>query len=665
MDLKYQTGFGNEFATEAIEGALPIGQNSPQKAPLGLYAEQLSGTAFTVPRSGNKRTWTYLLPRNGFLDYETVDRFTPDGAEVWVKCDGGRLCRLDAKTGRSRSELVNANGVIGPSSDGRFLATVGFNGVLEIISLAGDSEPVSISTGVENPAAVAFSGDGRTLAVSDPVGAIQLFDWRKQKRIGTVVIGNDLNWTVVAPDGRFDSSELTNNLSMSWVHPSEPLRPVPLEGYMKDFYTPQLLRFLLDPHSAPAVPSLSEIDRRMPTVEITEVRPAQLHGSVDLDVEVRFDRTVTDLRLFREGKLVATLDGVVPLEDGKARLSFKGIRLPSAANKDETDGKYRVSFQAYAFSQSGMKSVTANLTYAFDQLPKRQPHAYVVAIGVSESAIPTLRLTYTGNDARLLAPAITRAVRNANPGIEVEQTLLISETDSAGASKERIREALANVARRAGPDDIVVISYSGHGQNDAGGRFHLVPSDVRAGAADSMDWGSLISSHELSTWLRELDVAESILIVDACHSAASVSAAGFRPGPFADSGLGQLAFDKQMRVLAASQAEGVALEVNALRHGLLTYALIQEGLLDGRADTDPEDRILSFAEWLDYPANRLPSLAIELRSGKLNPTASARGVTVPQGVADAARRESGVQQPVLFDFSRSGRSKVLSGLPLQ
>lgn len=61
MDLKYQTGFGNEFATEAFEGSLPVGRNSPQKAPLGLYAEQLSGTAFTVPRAANKRTWTYRI----------------------------------------------------------------------------------------------------------------------------------------------------------------------------------------------------------------------------------------------------------------------------------------------------------------------------------------------------------------------------------------------------------------------------------------------------------------------------------------------------------------------------------------------------------------------------------------------------------------------------
>ncbi len=61
MDLKYQSGFGNEFASEAVEGALPVGRNSPQRAPLGLYAEQFSGTAFTVPRVHNRRTWTYRI----------------------------------------------------------------------------------------------------------------------------------------------------------------------------------------------------------------------------------------------------------------------------------------------------------------------------------------------------------------------------------------------------------------------------------------------------------------------------------------------------------------------------------------------------------------------------------------------------------------------------
>ena len=57
----YMPGFGNDFETEALPGALPQGQNSPQKCDYGLYAEQLSGTAFTAPRGQNERTWCYRI----------------------------------------------------------------------------------------------------------------------------------------------------------------------------------------------------------------------------------------------------------------------------------------------------------------------------------------------------------------------------------------------------------------------------------------------------------------------------------------------------------------------------------------------------------------------------------------------------------------------------
>jgi len=88
-EYAYQAGFGNEFASEAVKGALPAGRNSPQRAPLGLYAEQLSGTAFTQPRPVNRRTWVYRImpsaahPRfsrigNGALRGTPFDEIDPD-----------------------------------------------------------------------------------------------------------------------------------------------------------------------------------------------------------------------------------------------------------------------------------------------------------------------------------------------------------------------------------------------------------------------------------------------------------------------------------------------------------------------------------------------------------------------------------------------------------
>ena len=57
----YMPGFGNDFETEALPGALPQGMNSPQKCNYGLYGEQLSGTAFTAPSHQNERTWCYRI----------------------------------------------------------------------------------------------------------------------------------------------------------------------------------------------------------------------------------------------------------------------------------------------------------------------------------------------------------------------------------------------------------------------------------------------------------------------------------------------------------------------------------------------------------------------------------------------------------------------------
>ena len=78
--LKYQTGFGNSHATEALPGALPQGRNSPQVCPYGLYAEQLSGTAFTVSRAESRRSWLYRIRptalQNAFQPYDGIASWT-------------------------------------------------------------------------------------------------------------------------------------------------------------------------------------------------------------------------------------------------------------------------------------------------------------------------------------------------------------------------------------------------------------------------------------------------------------------------------------------------------------------------------------------------------------------------------------------------------------
>jgi homogentisate 1,2-dioxygenase len=79
MSLRYLTGFGSHFASEAIDGALPKGRNSPQRPAHGLYAEQLSGSSFTSPRHENRRSWLYRMrptaDHRPFVAYEGAPRF--------------------------------------------------------------------------------------------------------------------------------------------------------------------------------------------------------------------------------------------------------------------------------------------------------------------------------------------------------------------------------------------------------------------------------------------------------------------------------------------------------------------------------------------------------------------------------------------------------------
>jgi homogentisate 1,2-dioxygenase len=81
MSDHYLSGFGNHFATEAVAGALPEGRNSPQRPAFGLYAEQLSGTAFTAPRHENRRSWLYRMRPSAehppYRPYEDAPLFAP------------------------------------------------------------------------------------------------------------------------------------------------------------------------------------------------------------------------------------------------------------------------------------------------------------------------------------------------------------------------------------------------------------------------------------------------------------------------------------------------------------------------------------------------------------------------------------------------------------
>ena len=579
----------------------------------------------------------------------------------------------------------------------------------------------------------AFSPDGKMLASGSGDG-IKLWEVATGKQFASLFVLDSNTWVIATPDGRFDTSNLEEIKGLHWVVPDDPFRALPLEIFMRDYFEPRLLTRLLAREQLLPIPDLSQRNCAQPIVRITEIGQQMGTSDVAADTvtvtvevanaigafarngkQVTLESGVFNLRLFRDGQLVGYApeqDGSVKLESGKAIVTFKDIKLPRRADLKE------VEFSAYAFNADRIKSDTARVTYAVTQLlPSLKGRAYIITIGVNAYENPAFDLKFAANDARRLQSVLTEKLKATGEYQEVVPISLLSDFELKDghhtvtlqqATKANLKLLLdllagktvdpkllaaipnADQIKPARPEDLVLISFASHGYADEAGRFYLVTYDTGAGSKREVTPALLkhsISSDELSLWLRDVDAGELVMIIDACQSAAAVEGAGFKPGPMGSRGLGQLAYDKGMRILAATQADNVALENRQIQQGLLTYALIHDGIELGRADFKPEDQTITLGEWLEYGVERVPQLYEEIKSGQVRSSqpgtdAPTKIIILPQpaagqsGVQAGAARilvqgkviggagkstiaEEQIQRPALFDFARKRREVML------
>jgi hypothetical protein len=357
----------------------------------------------------------------------------------------------------------------------------------------------------------------------------------------------------------------------------------------------------------------------------------------------------------------------------------------------------RVEFAAYAFNKDRVKSETDRRIYEIQGNFKwHRPRSYVISVGVNAYERDGLNLRYAANDARQMQDVVTKLLRDRG-AFEVVGVPLVSDyevhlpdgrvvaaqdatpeelkigqkvTTVNQATKENVRAVLellagkqvdaerlknipnADSLKLARPDDMVILTFSSHGYADANGVFYIVPSDTGTDKLLSAEFlRHCISSDDLGQWLRDVDAGEMVMVVDACHSAAAVAGTNFKPGPMGSRGLGQLAYDKGMRILTATQTDNIALETNQVRQGLLSYALVQNGLKEEKANYLPHDEKITLAEWLSYGVVRVPELYADMRSGHLG-----KELTLEE-VSGTANEK--LQQPPLFDFARRRREVLL------
>ena len=567
--------------------------------------------------------------------------FSSDGRFLLMGFDGSNATLWDTTTWTQVADYWSSWGSgsspsVAFSPDGQNVLTTSSDNSASLNEAKTGKLLHSLNGHVDEITSMAFAPNGRLIATSSGDHTVRLWDSAAGTWLATLISFGDY-WAVVDPAGRFDSSNLDGGAPLHWTLPDDPLRPLPLEIFMRDYYTPRLLSFIAGGKTLSPIANIAEIKNRVqPSVRIEDVQltPGSPNRA-DVRISARSIREkaqasgLQDLRLFRDGQLVGFREGA--LQDGD--YAFKNIQLPVSSRQ--------AVFTAYAFNAARIKSATAQREFAYEPQGEHQPKAYLVQIGVNHYRAEGCDLHYSANDAQKLGALLQ--VRFEARNIAVDPVQLISrDPDSiANAGKEKIRSTLEAIARQATPDDIFVLSFSGHGFAGKDGQYFILPADVDGACVNPDDrlLGNAISADELTAWLRPVDAGEMVFILDSCYSSRSVEANEFRPGPMGSRGLGQLAYDKRMRILAASQSDAQALEDSRLQQGLLSYVLTEEGLVQGKADWKPRDNQITLGEWLAYAVDEVPRL-----NDPSSPGNKGRGVEIEENTR--------AQVPAVFDFSK-------------
>ena len=630
----------------------------------------ISGSTDKTVRIWNATDGSLLRTLSAFTDQVNALAVSADGMLAVGTADKKVLLRkIDATAGDQAVTLTGHAGEIFTlafNRDGTRLASAGRDQMVKMWDPTTGRE-VQTFTGVAGEInGVGFTADARFLASASSDGSLMIWNTQTGSLSAIVVSvpGKD-DWLAVSPSGLFDGSHAAWKLLL-WRFAQNTFKVAPVESFFNEFYYPGLLADVLANKNPKAKEDIVEKDRRQPSIKImTEdgggaIQSRTLHLKLMIaeappDSDHPQGSGAQDVRLFRNGLLVQTWPGDV-LQTGSQRTIETTVSVVAGQN----------DFTAYGFNRDNVKSTDAELSITGAESLRRKGTAYVFVVGVSKYENSQYNLNYSVSDATEIAAQLkiqqellsryqpVEVISLLNEHATKKNILLALKLLAGGAADALPADAAAELRKikPAQPEDAVIFYFSGHGTAQ-GDRFYLIPHDLGyAGPRATLDQNGLagilshsISDVELETSLKLLDVDQLLLVIDACNSGQALQAAEERRGPMNTRGLAQLAYEKGMYVLTASQSDEVAFESAGLKHSYLAYALIEEGIKSGAADIDHNGEIL-LNEWLGYATDRVPRIRGEKQqAGKQ--------------LEEVDEDEKRVQRPRVFNMREGGAERFV------
>ncbi len=577
--------------------------------------------------------------------------FSPDNSMLASGSNDTTIKLWDVATGNLLRTLSGYGEMVRSvifSADGKKLVNGGMAHKANVWDVATGRLLRSLTGHSTDVRAVTYSLDGKFLFTCSKDGSSKL--WRESDgvELATLILLGDGDWLVVTPDGLFDGSPVAWQY-IGWRF-GDTYNTAPVEAFFADFFYPGLLAELLSGKQPRAESNIAQKDIRQPLLTLTQAELPRASAGPAREIKVRIEINeaaaggkhktgsgAQDVRLFRNGSLVRSFKGDVLKGQKSAVIE---TTLPITAGENQ--------LTAYAFNRDNIKSADATLVVTGDEGLRRKGTLYLLAIGVNTYDNRQYNLKYAVADATAFGAELKRQQQRLPSYARVE---IISLSDR-NATKAKITEQFNKLSALAQPEDAVVVYFAGHGTAQQN-QFYLIPHDLgykgdrkklsKEGLQSILEHS--ISDRELEQAFLMIDAGQLMLVIDACNSGQALEAEEKRRGPMNSKGLAQLAYEKGMYILTAAQSYQAAMEASRLGHGYLTYALVEEGLKKGAADTEPRDGTVAVREWLNYATERVPQMQEENLQGRI---LEQEDVAFVEGEEQTDPKQRSVQRPRVF-----------------
>ena len=545
--------------------------------------------------------------------------FSPDRKTLVSTGEDGTLKLWDVKSGVELRSIKQHTGPVYSvafSPDGKMLASASADKTVRLGDATTYGELRRIVLDSDIPSLIAFSPDGKTLISGSITGRTYLWDIETGKALASLIALDQKEWAVATPDGRFDGTAEGIKL----IHYVQDNKPIPLDAFFEQFYTPKLLQRVLARETTPVASGIIDFAKPIrfpPLVRIISPKPGATSDSdiAQLVVEATDQGGgVEDIKLYQNGKLVSDDTRQLTRENTAKTKTFEVTLLPGVN-----------TFRATAFNTDRTEATPDEIKIELKAV-EASSNLYILAIGLNEYKNTRYNLNYGRADAKAFADAVERRGRGIFKEIN---TRVMFDAD---ATRANIEAAFSEIIKQARPQDAFVFYYAGHGvmsesddKNPAD--FYLVPYEVvRIYGDDGGLTTNGIAARNLRELLKNVSAQKQLIVLDACESGGAVETMAMR-GASEEKAIMQLARSAGVAVLASAGQDQVATEFGKLGHGVFTYALLKG--LSGEADGAPRDGKITIKELEAYINDQVPELTKLYRGKRQDPNSWTRGQDFP------------------------------------